>query len=172
MRIVTRRGARGMALLGVAALGGCMPGRTRPGEEGVFTAEGTASFDSFRCAQSAVSSLGYTVSWYDGGEETLRAERRFDDSAEAYRGYLTVSVTNEQSGRRLFVRGERFASGSRTPIPANPTPRPTPVPTPGVPRVASRGTTRRVDPGPVAGDARRVVRGCSLGGQVASTARR
>jgi len=160
----TRRMVRGGAVIAAAALCGCFPQRTPSMENGVFTSEGVATFDSFRCAQTAVTGLGYTVNWYDGGEETLRAERRYENSAaESYRGYLTVSVTQEQSGRYLFVRAERFSEGSRLPIPANPSPQPTPVPTPPMPRPVAQRSTRRVSPGPVAGDARNVVRRCAIG---------
>lgn len=162
MALETRRIVRGGAVIAAAALCGCVP-RTRPYDNGVFTSEGVATFDSFRCAQTAVTGLGYTVNWYDGAEETLRAERRYENSAaESYRGYLTVSVTQESSGRYLFVRAERFSEGSRLPIPANPSPQPTPVPTPPVPRPVAQRSTRRVSPGPVAGDARNVVRRCAM----------
>lgn len=162
---VGSRMMRGSALLAVAALGACVLPRSRSVEDGVFTSEGIASFDSFRCAQSAVSGMGYTVNWYDGGEETLRAERRYEGSAESYRGYLTVSVTDESSGRSLLVRAERFADASALPIPARPSPQPTPTPTPvPLPRASSQRGSRRVSPGPVAGDARNVVRRCAMAG--------
>lgn len=163
MAFETGRMLRGGVLL-AAGLCGCA---TRPQsmEDGVFTSEGIASFDSFRCAQTAVTGLGYSVNWYDGGQETLRAERRYENTAaESYRGYLTVLVTQENASRYLLVRAERYAEGSRLPIPANPAPRPTPQPTPPMPRRAQRGS-RRVSPGPVASDARNVVRRCALAGE-------
>ncbi|HET7233459.1 MAG TPA: immunoglobulin domain-containing protein [Longimicrobium sp.] len=164
MTFPMRRVVRGGAMLAAAAMCGCLPARPGSMDDGVFTSQGVASIESFRCAQSAVSGMGYTVNWYDGGQETLRAERRYEGSAEAYRGYLTVSVTQENSGRYLFVRGERFTEAGRLPIPSNPSPHPTP----GVPRPAARRGSRRVSPGPVAGDARNVVRRCAQGGERSS----
>lgn len=162
MAFETRRMACGGILIAAAALGGCVPTHPRSMEDGVFTSEGVASFDSFRCAQSAVTGMGYAVNWYDGAQETLRAERRYENSAaESYRGYLTVLVTQENASRRLQVRAERYSEGSRLPIPANPSPQPTPVPTPPTPRPVAQRSSRRVSPGPVAGDARNVVRRCA-----------
>jgi len=166
MTFGTGRWVRGGALLAAVGLCACVPARPGSMENGVFTSEGIASFDSFRCAQTAVTGLGYTVNWYDGGQETLRAERRYENSAaESYRGYLTVSVTQENAGRYLMVRAERYAEGSRLPIPANPAPQPTPQPTPPLPRPVAQRSTRRVSPGPVAGDARNVVRRCAIAGE-------
>jgi hypothetical protein len=164
MPFETRRVVRGGALLAAAGVCACVPTQGRSAEDGVFTSEGIASVTSFQCAQTAVTGLGYAVNWFDGGQQTLRAERRFEGSAEAYRGYLTVTVTDEQSGRHLLVRAERYAGGSSLPIPSLP-PTPSPTPNPPPPRPAARRGTRRVEPGPVATDARNVVRRCALAGE-------
>jgi hypothetical protein len=131
-------------------------------EEGVYTSEGVASAYSFECSRQAVSGLGYAVSW-SSGNESLRAERRGGDGADEWRGYLTVTISSESSGHYMVVNAERYAEPSRMPMSENPAPQPRPVPTPPVPRPVARRTTRRLSPGPVAGDARSVVHRCSLG---------
>lgn len=165
------RGAAVMLAVGLCAC--AMPGMQQRGttEEGVFTSVGVASVHSFECAHNAVTSRGYAVRWYDGAQETLRAERQYGDGAERYRGYLTVYLTQDNVGRYLRVSAERWADGSRVPVPANPSPQPTP-PTPRIPQVVARRSSRRVSPGPVAGDARSVVDRCAVAGEGSfSTAR-
>ncbi len=159
-----RRGAvRGGVLL-AAGVCACTTLGSRQVENGVFTSEGVASATSFECSRQAVSGMGYTVSW-SSGTESLRAERRGGDGANEWRGYLTVAVSRESSGHYLQVSAERYAEPSRLPVPATPAPQPTPVPTPPLPGTIARRTTRRVGPGPVAGDARNVVRRCALNGE-------
>ena len=147
-------------IVACAALGGCMmPGR--PGSE-VFVSQGAAREGSFRCSQSAVYDLGYSVLSSDG--ESLRAQRYIGRyGQQTYRGYLTVSVSPDSIRRELTVRAERYAEDARTPVPVYP-----PGTQPGRPRPAvmgvARTSSRRVAPGEVAGDARTVVRRCAAGG--------
>ena len=161
-----RLAARGRVLVLGAGLCACvMPlqHRMEMEEEGVFTSTGAAMASSFECAHSAVAARGYEVRSYDGAGETLRAERHFGDgAAETYRGYLTVYLTQDTDGRWLRVAAERWADASRLPVPADPSPRPVP-PIPRAPAVVSRRASRRVSPGPVAGDARSVVSSCAIG---------
>jgi hypothetical protein len=155
---------KGVHLLGVAALAACA---TRPANgDDVYRAQAAATFSSLECSQRAVGDLGYRVTWYDGGPDgALRAERVFNEGPQASRGYLTVSVPRDP-GTMMYVTGERITESSRMPIPTNPGPRtgggPTPTPTP-VP-TARRTGPRRVSPGPVASDARHLVRRCGIGG--------
>jgi len=164
MSFVGRGMMRGGPLLAVGLCACGLLGSPREMEDGVFTTQGAASGLSLECSRRAVSGLGYTVNW-SSGEETLRAERRGGEGANAWRGYLTVTVARENSGHLLLVSAERYAESSRLPIPANPAPRPTPQPTPPMPRAAPRRDSRRVGPGPVASDARNVVRRCSGHGE-------
>lgn len=161
------------------ALSGCSVFRPQTGS---FTSDGWAGVDSFRCAERAVSDLGYLVAARDGGREYLRASRVFDRSEsggdEVTRGYLSVSVGEERSAQRLRVSGERFVDGQRgiggLPDPRDVYPQPPRGPMPfDTTDVVRRGRTprtaaRRVDPGPVAGDARRVVQQCGRGQAVAT----
>ena len=158
-------------VLGVGLCACAMPlQRGMEGEDdGVYISEGAAMAGSFECAHSAVTARGYEVRTYDGAGETLRAERDFGDGAETYRGYLTVYLTQDAGGRWLRVTAERWANASRLPVPADPSPRPVP-PTPRVPNVVSRRASRRVSPGPVAGDARSVVDRCAIDGARTSAA--
>jgi hypothetical protein len=149
------------AVLLAAGLGGCMTAAPRP-DDGVYTIGGTARALSFQCSQETVASLGYSLVSIDGGEQVLRAERRSDSQAESWRGYLTVVVAKEPAGPYLYVSAERIADASRLPIGTSPAPQPTPRPTP-VPR-ARAPMPRRTSPGPVASDARNVVRRCSMNG--------
>ncbi|HYH83516.1 MAG TPA: hypothetical protein VEX86_27220 [Longimicrobium sp.] len=163
MSFVTRGMVRG-GVLAAAGLCACAPLSPRQMDEGVFTSEGVASITSFECSREAVSGLGYTVSWSDGAE-SLRGEKRSGDGSEGWRGYLTVSVSHAGAGAVLAVSAERFTESSRVPIATRPTPQPTPVPTPvPMPRPAQR-SSRRVNPGPVASDARSVVRRCAMNGE-------
>ncbi|HEU4558682.1 MAG TPA: hypothetical protein VFS20_12570 [Longimicrobium sp.] len=166
---------RGSAVVLGLGLCGCSMPLQRTPDEAVYTSEGAASLTSFECAHSAVTSRGYAVRWYDGGQETLRAERNYGDGADTYRGYLTVYVTQDNSGRYLRVNAERWRDTSRLPIPVNPTPpppQPTPTPTPPLPRPVERRASHRVNPGPVANDARLVVARCAVNGPRSSLAER
>jgi hypothetical protein len=152
---------KGAQLLGIAALAACA---TRPASgDDVYRAQAAATFTSLECSQRTVADLGYRVTWYDGGTEgMLRAERVINEGAQPTRGYLTVSVPRDP-GTVMYVTGERISESSRMPIPTNPGPRgPMPTPTP-VPTVRRTGP-QRVSPGPVASDARNVVRRCGIAG--------
>jgi hypothetical protein len=153
---------RALFLAAAAGLAACA---TRP-ESGddVYRARAAASFASLECSQRAVANLGYRVTWYDGGTEgTLRAERVFNEGAQPSRGYLTVSVPRDP-GTMMYVTGERVEESSRMPIPTSPGPRPEPRPTPTPLPGVRRTGPRRVSPGPVASDARNLVRRCGIGG--------
>jgi hypothetical protein len=148
-------------LLVVTALAACA---TRPEsmDDAVYRAQGAATLTSLECSQRTVTALGYRLTWYDVGTRgTVRAERRIEEGAEVSRGYLTVSVPLDP-GDLMFVTAERISDATRQPIPANPRPRPTPTPTP-IP-VAGRTRPQRLNPGPVAVDARNVLRRCALPG--------
>jgi hypothetical protein len=150
-------------LLAVAALAACA---TRPGsmDDDVYRAQGAATLTSLECSQRTVTDLGYRLTWYDVGTRgTVRAERRIEEGAEVSRGYLTVSVPLDP-GDLMFVTAERISDATRQPVPANPRPRPTPAPTPTPIPVAGRTRPQRLNPGPVAVDARSVLRRCGLAG--------
>jgi hypothetical protein len=163
---------RQTSLLLLSALAGCSA--FNPGVD-AFTAQGTAYGDSFRCAQRAVSDLGYAVSSLDVPHEYLRASQDFDRGGadgEYTRGYLTVSVDRERD-HRLRVDAERFAEGGRRVGAVGPRPEPMPRPPGGRPRpydttdVIGRSRPRssgprRVNPGPTVRHAREVVRRCSF----------
>jgi hypothetical protein len=154
------------------ALSGCTMFRPRGGG-GV--SEGMAFADSFRCAERVVSDMGYSVVTRDGSREFLRASRVLDRSEsgsdQVTRGYLSVSVDRDRGTERLRAAPERFVDGQRG-FGGLPDPREAFPPRGPMPRdttdVIRRGRTprtgpRRIDPGPVATDARRVVQQCSRG---------
>ena len=148
-------------LLAAAALAACA---TRPGSyDDVYRAQGAATLGSLPCSQRTVLDLGYRVTWYDGGSArgSLRAERPINEGAEGSRGILTVSVPVDP-GDVMFVTAERIVDGTRQPVPAHPGPRPTPTPTP-IP-ATGRMRPQRLSPGPVASDARNVLRRCGTAG--------
>jgi hypothetical protein len=156
---------KGVHLLAAAALVACA---TRPGsyEDDAYRLQAAATVTSLPCSQRTLADLGYRVTWYDGGSDgALRAERRIEEGTEVSRGYLTVSVPRDP-GNLMYVTAERIADGSRQPIPATPGPRPTPTPTPTPIPVGRRTGPRRLNPGPVASDARNVVRRCGIGGNL------
>src|SRR4051812_31600453 len=143
-------------LLAMAALAACA---TRPGsmDDDVYRAQGAATLTSLECSQRTVTDLGYRLTWYDVGTRgTVRAERRIEEGAEVSRGYLTVSVPLDP-GDLMFVTAERISDATRQPVPANPRPRPMPAPTPTPIPVAGRTRPQRLNPGPVAVDARSVL---------------
>ena len=159
------------------ALSGCSMFRS---QSGGYSSEGWAFADSFRCAERAVSDMGYSVVTRDGAREFLRASRVLDrsetESDQVTRGYLSVSVDDDRGSERLRVGAERFVDGRRG-FGGLPDPRDAFPPRGPVPRdttdVIRRGRTprtgpRRIDPGPVATDARRVVQQCARG-QAVST---
>ena len=147
-------------LLSAAALAACAT--RQPGDD-VYRAQGAATLMSLECSRRALAGMGYQITWSGGGTRgDLRGERIFDENGtEPSRGYLTVSVPPDP-GTVLYVTAERVAS-TRLPVPGSPGPRPTPTPTP-VPAV--RRTPQRLSPGPVAADARNVVRRCGMAGSV------
>src|SRR5438105_3565667 len=151
---------KGAHLLAAAVLAACA---TRPeAGDDVYRAQAVATLTSLECSQRTVAGLGYRVTWYDGGADgALRAERVINEGAEATRGYLTVNVPRDP-GTVMYVTGERIRERSRMPIPANPGPRPVP-PTPAPVPTVRRAGPQRVSPGPVASDARNVLRRCGLG---------
>jgi len=156
------------------ALSGCSVFRPQSGD---FSSQGWAGVDSFRCAERAVGDMGYLVVSRDGGREYLRASRVFgrgeSGSDEVTRGYLSVSVNDDGVSERLRVSAERFVDGQRgvggLPDPRDVYPQPPRGPVSfDTTDVVRRGRTprtgaRRVDPGPVASDARRVVQQCARG---------
>jgi hypothetical protein len=146
---------RGWMLLALASAGCALP--RDPSGDGLYRISGVAEPNSLLCSQREVASLGYQVTWFEGGEG-LRAERRMDESeTESSRAYLTVTLSREPRGEVLNVSAERIAETSRLPLPSNPTPRPQPTPMPGV----RRSTPRRLSPGVAAGHARSVLRRCT-----------
>jgi hypothetical protein len=148
-------------LLAAMALAACA---TRPEQQDdIYRAQAAATFRSLECSQRTVAGLGYQVTWYDGGPDgALRAERVINEGTQPTRGYLPVSVPRDP-GTVMYVTGERISERSRMPIPTNPGPHPVPpTPTP-VPTVRRTGP-QRVSPGPVASDARNVLRLCGIGG--------
>ncbi|MFL5538068.1 MAG: hypothetical protein ACJ8J0_03710 [Longimicrobiaceae bacterium] len=146
-------------LLSVAALAACAT--RQPGDD-VYRAQGAATITSLDCSRRALSGMGYQVIGSGGGSTgELRGERTFDEGVEPSRGYLTVSVPIDP-GTVMYVTAERVAS-TRLPLPGRPGARPNPTPTP-VPAV--RRTPERLSPGPVAADARNVVRRCGMAGSV------
>jgi hypothetical protein len=148
-------------LLGVGLAACVTPERS--GDD-VYRTQAVATLTSLDCSQRTVADLGYRITWYDGGPDgTLRAERRIDEGAQTTRGYLTVSVPRDP-GDVMYVTAERMADASRLPIPTRPDPRPTPAPTPTPVPVARRTGPQRLNPGPVAADARNLVRRCGMGG--------
>ena len=144
-------------LLSVAGLAACASPRTSP--DNIYRANATATLASLQCSYDAVMDLGYRVQGQLGGSAgTVRAERQFDDGSGRSRGYITVNVSGDQEWQ-MYVTAERISEGRITGTTTGPRPLPptTPVPT------ARRRGSERVSPGPVASDARRLLRRCALG---------
>jgi len=148
-------------ILSVAALAACAT--RQPGDD-VYRAQGVATLTSLDCSRRTLAGMGYSVTG-SGGATTgdLRGERVMDEGTEPSRGYLTVSIPVDP-GTTMYVTAERVAA-TRLPLPGRPGARPSPTPTP-IPLPTARRTPQRLSPGPVAADARNVVRRCGMVGDV------
>lgn len=149
-----------LGLAGCATLGFARPLEVR----------GWADDESFRCARTAVANLGYVLSSADSEREFVLGTRTFDDDRETTTGYLSVR-REELNGRSLlYAKAERFDDDyrrvNRIRIPSiapQPGPHPTPYPQDTLYRPSIRSGARRVAPGQVGTDARKVIRQCTHG---------
>lgn len=149
-------GMKRALLLSLAGLAACV---TRSSPDNVYRANATATLTSLQCSHTAVQGLGYQVTGQIGGSAgTVRAERQMEDGTQRWRGYITLSVPGGEDGL-MYVTAERVSDGRITGTTAGPRPLPPAAPVP----TARRMGPERVSPGPVASDARRVLRRCAIG---------
>lgn len=153
------------AIILAAAAAGCA-GLGGTGAEGTYEESAPASAGAVFCARDELRTLGYTVRQWQAGDN-ISGEKSFDSGSSRSTGYLTVTVVAPEGSeaRTLRVVGERYAAAEGSPGGAVPRPQPRPEPYDTAWRSRGRRpgeTRRRIDPGPVAVDARRVVGRCGV----------
>jgi hypothetical protein len=164
-----------LAVLAAACSGN--RGAGGPGRSDPYVGSGVAEVDGFICARNEVRGMGYRVLSTENGDYLL-AEKDFrmrsNDNGWST-GYITVTVVKDQPevGKDMLkVHGERMAVEQRALRPGrsqppgvlgDPAPGPQPYDTVWTARKRRpTDSRRRVDPGPVAADARRLVDRCTV----------
>lgn len=124
-----------------------------------------APANALACAEQVAAGLGYAIVYRDSeaGAGTFAAERVVPgEYSEWALGVITARLTRQSEDARLSVIGQRYRQrgGEMLPVPTGGTP----GPATGVIGAPRRGR-QRMSPGPVAEDARMILRQCSAGAE-------